>query len=243
MSEKHTLNKKIAVIGGGIAGLTAAYLLHEKYDVTLFEKSDTLGGNAYTLTTPGGEKMDIATAIFGKYSYRNLFKLFRKLHIDTTAALRMGPFNATGPGIGYYNLDTKHGMFFTPPFKGLLAQHFAILRPHYFMSVLRLMRGLKRAQAAAGRGDLDGLTLEEALRKVPRLQGDAKLMFIGCLCLMTSMHCNDVLDAPAVFVLEKLKVYDDLIPPTPKALLSLHFSRSTVRRVMSAPCPPRIETA
>ena len=35
--------KKIAVIGGGIAGLGAAWSLSKKFDVTLFEKSHSLG--------------------------------------------------------------------------------------------------------------------------------------------------------------------------------------------------------
>ncbi|HMK65034.1 MAG TPA: FAD-dependent oxidoreductase, partial [Thermodesulfobacteriota bacterium] len=41
------MKTSIAVIGGGMAGLTAAYLLQEKYQVSLFEKSDRIGGNAY----------------------------------------------------------------------------------------------------------------------------------------------------------------------------------------------------
>jgi predicted NAD/FAD-binding protein len=230
--------KKIAIIGGGIAGLTAAYVLREKYDITLFEKSDRLGGNAYTLTLPDGEEVDIATAVFGKFSYKNLFRLFKKLNIDTVRAFRMNPFNVSGPGISYYNLDTKHGMFFTPELKGLIAQHFEILRPDHIMSVLQLMHGLKSAQTAARRGDLEGLTIEEALKKIPQLQGEAKLMFIGCLCLITSMHCNEVLDAPAGFFIEKLKVYNDVIPPTPRSLRSLHLVKNGTKsyvRALSAP--------
>jgi len=238
----HSENNKIAVIGGGIAGLTAAYLLQEKYDITLFEKSDRLGGNAYTLTTPGGEEADIAAAVFGKFSNRNLFRLFSKLNIDTVASVNRNPFNASSPGISCCNLDTKRGLFFTPRLKGLIAQHFEVLRPDHVMSVLRLMRGLKRAQAAAARGDLDGLTIEEALQNVPQLQGEAKLMLIGCLCLMTSMHCNDVLDSPARFVMEQLKKYDDLIPPTPKSLLSLSFVQHGTKSYVRALSDPYRES-
>jgi len=89
------MNQKIAIIGGGIAGLTAAYLLHEKYDVTLFEKSGRIGGNAYTLTTPGGEEVDVAVAAFGKFSYKNVFRLFSKLNIKTVQKKRK---DCWGPG-------------------------------------------------------------------------------------------------------------------------------------------------
>ena len=39
---------KIAVIGSGISGLSAAYYLSKKYEVDLFEKNDHFGGHSYT---------------------------------------------------------------------------------------------------------------------------------------------------------------------------------------------------
>lgn len=235
---KHPLREKIAIIGGGVAGLTAAWLLHQRYDVTVFEKSDRLGGNAYTLTTPDGEEADIATAAFGKFSYRNVFKLFKKLNIDTVGAFRMTRFGVSGPGVSFYHLDSKRSMFLTPGLKGLLAQRFELLRPDRVMSMLRFPRGLQQAQAAAQRGELDGLTIEEALRKVPQLRGDARLIFIGCLCLMSSMHCKDVLDAPARYFIEKLKVYHDLLPLKLKTLFSISFVKNGTRSYVAALSAP-----
>ena len=39
---------KIAIIGSGISGLTAAYLLNRKHDITLFEKNNYIGGHTHT---------------------------------------------------------------------------------------------------------------------------------------------------------------------------------------------------
>ena len=235
---KHPAQEKIAIVGGGAAGLTAAYLLHQRYDVTLFERSDRVGGNAYTITTPDGENADIATAAFGKYSYRNVFKLFHKLNIDTVGAFRMTPFGLTGPGVSFCHLDSKQSMFLTPGLKGMFAQHFDILRPKRVMSMLRFLRGLQQAQTAMQCGELAGLTVEEALRKIPQLRGDARLIFIGCLCLISSMHCNDVLDAPAGYFIEKLKRYDDLLPLLPKTLFSVSFAKNGTRSYVSALSAP-----
>jgi predicted NAD/FAD-binding protein len=226
------MNQKIAIIGGGIAGLTAAYLLHEKYDVTLFEKSGRIGGNAYTLTTRDGEEVDIAAAAFGKFSYKNVLRLFSKLNIETVSPFDINPFNTFGLGISFYNLDTKKGMFMTPGIKGLICQHFEMLRPDRVKSILQLVRGFKKAKQLLDTGDLEGLTVEEALKKIPQLTGDAELIFIGGLCLISSMHCDDVLDAPANFFIEKLKVYDDLLPP--KALFSVCFTKNKTRSYVEA---------
>lgn len=226
------MNQRIAVIGGGIAGLTAAYLLGEKYDITLFEKSMRIGGNAYTLTTHSGEEVDIAAAAFGKISYKNFFKLLSKLDIQTSSALGVSPLRAGGVGAAFYNLDTKRGLYLTPGIKGVISQKLSILRKGYFKSILQMARGLKRAKKLFASGDLDGSTMAETLKKIPHFRGDSKLFFVGGLCLISSMYCDDVLCAPADFFIEKLMVHDDLLPP--KALFSMRFTKNRTRSYVEA---------
>ncbi len=232
---KDNLNGKIAVIGGGVAGLTAAYLLHRKYDVTLFEKSDRLGGNAYTLATPYGN-VDIAAAVFGRWSYKNLFRLFRKLHVESVSSLRMNPLDLSGLGAGFCNLDTNRGIFLTPGIRGLAAQKLDILKPGRIKSLLELAGGLKRAQALLQQGSLKGLTVEQTFDRIPLIRGDAKLIFISCLCLISSMHCDDVLAAPAAFFIEKLNHYNDLMPP--RALFSVRFAKHGTNSYVQALSDP-----
>ena len=43
------MRQKIAIIGSGISGMSAAYLLSSKYDVYLFEKNNRLGGHTRTI--------------------------------------------------------------------------------------------------------------------------------------------------------------------------------------------------
>ena len=77
------MKQKVAIIGGGIAGLTAAYLLCERHDITLFEKDGRLGGNAYTWRSPDGDDIDITVFAFSKDSYKNFFALLSELRVET----------------------------------------------------------------------------------------------------------------------------------------------------------------
>ncbi|MBT6482282.1 MAG: FAD-dependent oxidoreductase, partial [Gammaproteobacteria bacterium] len=43
-----SIKKRIAIVGGGISGLSTAYHLHDEYQVTLFEKEDYVGGHTDT---------------------------------------------------------------------------------------------------------------------------------------------------------------------------------------------------
>jgi uncharacterized protein len=222
------MNKRIAIIGGGMAGLTSAYLLHPFYDITLFEKSARVGGNAYTLTTPEGEEVDIAVAAFGEKSYKNFFRLLKKLDVETISVMKLNPWVSFGLGLSFSPLDSGKSLYLTPSIKGLLAQNFDPLRPSNLKTILGLIRGLRMARKLSDQGKLKGLTMEGALKKIPWLTGDAKLIFIGGLCWMSSMVCPDVLDAPADFFIEKFRVHEDLLPPQ-----SFHSVKLTKKRTKS----------
>lgn len=78
--------KKIAVVGGGIAGVAAAWQLHEAHEVTLFEAQPRLGGHVHTAEIPGDGTQTSATAdlgviIINTRGYPNLAALYQKLRI------------------------------------------------------------------------------------------------------------------------------------------------------------------
>jgi len=76
--------KKLAIIGTGIAGMSAAYFLKDDYDITVFEKNDYIGGHTNTIDVHDGEKdcpMDTGFMVFNEKTYPNLVKLFHKLNV------------------------------------------------------------------------------------------------------------------------------------------------------------------
>jgi len=75
---------KIAVIGSGISGLSSAWLLKDKYDVTLFEKNDYFGGHSNTASIEyDGKKIDVDTGfiVFNFRTYPNLKAFFELLGV------------------------------------------------------------------------------------------------------------------------------------------------------------------
>ena len=75
---------KIAVIGTGISGLAAAYLLHAHHDIVVYEKAFRPGGHSRTLTVRHGDRdiaVDTGFIVFNEHNYPNLTALFRRLGV------------------------------------------------------------------------------------------------------------------------------------------------------------------
>ena len=82
---------KIAIIGGGISGLSAAYFLSKKYDISLYESKNYLGGHAITLkktlldhnNKPKVFYFDIGFLVYNEKNYPNFKKLLKELNVKT----------------------------------------------------------------------------------------------------------------------------------------------------------------
>jgi predicted NAD/FAD-binding protein len=90
---------KIAIVGSGISGNMAAYLLSRSHDVTLFEKRDRAGGHAATKDidyTGNGDWMSVDTGfiVYNDLNYPGLIQLFKELKIKTEASNMSFAFSA-----------------------------------------------------------------------------------------------------------------------------------------------------
>ena len=76
---------KIAVIGSGISGLSAAYYLSKKYHVDLYEKEDHFGGHSHTVEIKNDKKslaVDVGFIVFNELTYPNLIKFFHEIDAE-----------------------------------------------------------------------------------------------------------------------------------------------------------------
>ena len=75
---------KLAVVGSGISGLSAAFYLSKKYKVDLFEQDDHFGGHSYTYDIKKNNKtipVDLGFIVFNELTYPNLIKFFSELSV------------------------------------------------------------------------------------------------------------------------------------------------------------------
>ena len=75
---------KIAVIGSGISGLSAAYFLSKKHNVDLYEQNDHFGGHSYTYDIKEQDKIvsvDLGFIVFNELTYPNLINFFNELNV------------------------------------------------------------------------------------------------------------------------------------------------------------------
>ena len=104
---------KIAVIGSGISGLSAAYYLSKKHKVDLFEKEDRFGGHSYTLDVLLNEKkipVDIGFIVFNHETYPNLINFFSENQIKIEKSDMSFSVSVQGTSFEYCGRGLK-GMF------------------------------------------------------------------------------------------------------------------------------------
>ena len=130
-------NLRIAVIGSGAAGLSAAWLLSQRHQVTLLEKDGRLGGHANTVDTGDSlsPQIDTGFIVYNEPSYPNLVNWFNALGVQTEAS-NMSFAVSRDQG----NFEYAGG-----PKLGLLAQPGLLLRPRYWRMLKDLLRFYREA--------------------------------------------------------------------------------------------------
>ena len=148
---------KIAIVGAGISGLVAAYLLSPEHDLTLFEANDYIGGHTHTidLSRPDGNfSVDTGFIVFNEKTYPNFIKLIEKLGVAWQ------PSN-----MGFSVHCEKTGFTFCPStFNSLFAQRKNMVRPSFYRMLWDAIR-FRRASAALLHRRDDRLTLGAYLKK------------------------------------------------------------------------------
>ena len=140
--------RRVAVIGSGVAGLTAAYVLNRQDTVTLFEADSRLGGHAHTHDVPqaGGPVLGIDTGfiVHNERTYPTLLRLFAELGIETQDSEMSMSVRCDGCGLEYAGARAKG--------RGILPGPATLLRGRYLLMLLEVMRFYRKARALLAEG-------------------------------------------------------------------------------------------
>jgi predicted NAD/FAD-binding protein len=132
----------VAVIGSGISGLTAAYLLQKTHRVSLFEADQRLGGHAHThlvRTLAGNEiPVDSGFIVCNHRTYPNLMRLFAELNVKTRPTEMSMGITCDGCGLSYAG---GRGI------RSVLAQPRRITSPRFVRMLTEVPRFHRRARA------------------------------------------------------------------------------------------------
>ncbi|MFM9609257.1 NAD(P)/FAD-dependent oxidoreductase [Streptomyces niveiscabiei] len=111
--------RRTAVVGSGVAGLTAAYILGRTCHVTLYEADDRLGGHAHTheLTSPYDgrvHRVDSGFIVHNRRTYPNLLRLFDELGVATQESEMSMSVRCEGCGLEYAGARGPAGLLARP---------------------------------------------------------------------------------------------------------------------------------
>jgi uncharacterized protein len=136
---------KIAIVGAGISGLTAWYLLRRKHDVTVYEAADWIGGHTHTVdVADGAGKLPVDTGfiVFNERTYPNFIKLLAALGVESQKSDMSFSVRCEASGLEYNgtSLDT------------LFAQRRNLVRPRFLGMVRDILRFNRDATQFARNG-------------------------------------------------------------------------------------------
>jgi predicted NAD/FAD-binding protein len=129
---------RIAVVGAGVSGLAAAWLLSQKHDVTVFEAELRPGGHSCTVETGrAGDQfpVDMGFIVYNEVTYPNLTALFRHLKIATKPSEMTFAVSLDNGLLEYSGTDIA----------GLLAQKRNLVRPRFWSMLRDLLRFYREA--------------------------------------------------------------------------------------------------
>lgn len=149
---------KIAVVGAGISGLTAAYVLARRHDVALFEAGNRAGGHANTVRVAERDRsvpVDTGFIVFNELNYPNLCRLFSILGVESEPSDMSFSVHCEATGTEYNGTSLNK----------LFGQRRNLARPAFWGMVGDILRFNRKAVEDLENGLSDDITVDAYLAR------------------------------------------------------------------------------
>lgn len=146
----------VAVIGSGISGMAAAWLLSRTHRVTVYEQDGRVGGHSNTVDVPGGDEpiaVDTGFIVFNELNYPNLTALFAHLGVETQASEMSFAASLDDGGLEYSGSSLR----------SLFGQSRNLFRPRFWRMLRDVRRFYREGPQIADLGDGGTLSLGDYL--------------------------------------------------------------------------------
>jgi predicted NAD/FAD-binding protein len=181
---------KIAVVGAGISGMSAAWLLNKSHDITLYEAQPRLGGHSQTVDAPaarGDIPVDMGFIVYNELNYPNLTALFSHLNVPTKDS-NMGFAVSLDDGRVEYGGDNLLTLF---------SQFRNLVSPRFWAMLRDLLRFYREAPGHACALDAEGASLGDYLKAQGYGRAFQDDHLIPQAAAIWSASAQDIRDYPA----------------------------------------------
>ncbi len=186
--------KRIAVIGAGISGMAAAYLLSRKHQVWLYERDDRIGGHTHThsvATSQGTKAIDTGFIVHNDRTYPNLVRLFGELGVARQKSDMSFGVTCRQTGLEY----SSRGL------RGFFAQRKNLLRPAHYNLLREIARFNRISTEFVGKTEALEMTLGDYLREYRFSSDMARLYLYPMASAVWSTSLHEIESFPALTLL------------------------------------------
>lgn len=226
--------EKLAIIGTGIAGMGCGHHLHKKYDLTIFEQDNYIGGHTNTITVDEDGQpvfMDTGFMVFNFETYPNLCNLFKEINAPIKKTDMSFSVQHTQTGLEYCGSGLN----------GLFAQRKNIFNISYIKMLTQITRFNKESIEVLDNPKFENHSLGKYIQE--KKYGDDMLWkyLVPMSSAVWSTPMEEMLDFPIVTLVRFFKNHGFLGLNTQHQWYTLENGSQSYRKLLIAPFKDKIQ--
>jgi uncharacterized protein len=182
---------RIAIVGGGVAGVASAWLLSRRHDVTLFERNNYVGGHTNTIVVPdgpdAGTPVDTGFIVLNDRTYPNFRRFLAQLGVDTQKSNMSFSYHHERSGFQYAGTGID----------GVFAQRANAINPRFLGMLTDILKFNARARRDIAEDSVGDDTMAEYVRRHRLGEGIVRWYLVPMGAAIWSMTPGKMLEFPA----------------------------------------------